>query len=141
MYNNLSQNYESEFSAITLKKPNEKGLFSLDTPIDEETEGLLFYVDKLPAGMAALRTDVEGVQEICEFYIIPCYRRLALGKHVALQILKKRPGFWQIKQIAGTDYATCFWRKVVSEFTQNHYEEDVYNDARWGKVTRQRFRC
>ena len=46
------------------------------------------------------------------------------------------PGTWEIKQIAGAEYASAFWRKTVTAFKQTAYEEDRYTD---GIVTRQRF--
>jgi len=35
VYLNLAQSYEGEFSAITGKKPDENGLFELDTEIEK----------------------------------------------------------------------------------------------------------
>lgn len=67
VYLNLVQSYEGEFSSITKKKPNEKGLFALDVEIGENVKGFLVYVDLLPAGFAAVAVKPENHYEICEF--------------------------------------------------------------------------
>jgi hypothetical protein len=49
------------------------------------------------------------------------------------------PGEWEIKQIAGAEYASHFWRKSITAFGQTVYEEDCFQDPYWGIVTRQCF--
>jgi len=141
IYLNLIQSYEGEFSLITKKKPNEKGLFDLDTIIEGNTKGFILYVDGFPAGIAAIKVKAENSYEVCEFYIAPCYRCKALGRQLAQSIWRRYPGRWEVKQIDGAKCAIFFWRKVISEFTGSNFAEDQYEDQYWGKVTRQQFVC
>lgn len=139
VYLNLVQSYEGEFSSITKKKPNENGLFALDVEIGENVKGFLVYVDLLPAGFAAVAVKPENYYEICEFYIAPYYRRNSLGTKFAHALWRSYPGNWEVKQISGAEYATKFWRKTISSFTQNVFSESQFDDPYWGKVTRQTF--
>ncbi len=139
VYLNLIQGYEAEFSSITKKKPDAKGLFALDTHIGGSTRGFILYENGIPAGIAAIQVDPGGSREVCEFYVVPCYRGRSLGKRFAWYLWKLYPGNWQVKQIEGADHASVFWRKAIEEFTLNRFEEDLYEDAYWGKVTRQKF--
>ena len=140
VYLNLCQSYEGEFSAITDKKPNENGLFELDTQIGGNVLGYLLYEEKSPIGLAAVKTKSGGEQfEVCEFYVVPSFRKQALGKQFAIEIFKMHQGCWEIKQISGAEYATAFWRKTVGEFTGNNFQEDVYQDEYWEQVVRQQF--
>lgn len=139
IYLNLAQSYEGEFSSITKKKPNVKGLFDLDVDICKNIKGFLLYVDSLPAGFAAIAVKSENQYEVCEFYIAPCYRKNSLGTKFAHTLWQLYPGRWEVKQIAGAEYATNFWRKAISSFTQNEFSENQFDDPYWGRVTRQMF--
>jgi predicted acetyltransferase len=140
VYLNLLQCYEAEFSAITLKKPDADGLFELDTQLGEEIKGLLLMVDGRPAAIAAIALKGSARYEVCEFYVVPSFRNSSTGMRFAHLIWTMYPGEWEIKQIAGAEYASRFWRKSITAFEQTAYEEDRFQDPYWGIVTRQRFR-
>ncbi|SDX89737.1 hypothetical protein SAMN05421644_11834 [Allochromatium warmingii] len=140
VYLNLCQSYEGEFSAITGKQPNEKGVFELDTQLGGDVLGYVLYDERTPLGLAAVKMKDRGqAWEVCEFYIVPSARKQGLGKQFALELFKRYPGCWEIKQISGAEYATAFWRKTLAELTGTAFEEDVYQDEYWGAVVRQRF--
>ena len=139
VYLNLAQCYEGEFSAITNKKPNSAGLFELDTLIEKNVKGLILYIEEAPAGFIAILEKHSNDFEICEFYIVPCFRKNAWGKTFAHKVWTMFPGKWEIKQIAGAEYASIFWRKAIESFHQTQYKEDKYEDPYWGLVTRQKF--
>ena len=46
---------------------------------------------------------------------------------------------WQVKQLESARYATCFWLRVIDDFTGSSFEQDVCDDAYWGRVVRQCF--
>ncbi len=138
VYLNLCQSYEGEFSAITAKLPNLDGRFALDTEIGAPIRGFLLYADGLSVEFAAVRVDPD-IREVCEFYIIPSMRKRCLGKAFALLLFAHFPGRWQIKQLEAARYATCFWTKVIAEFTNHKFNQDIYVDAYWGRVARQCF--
>lgn len=139
IYHNLVQCYEAEFSPITGKKPNTSGLFELDTHLGDETLGFLLIINNSPAGIAAIKSKEADAYEVCEFYILPYFRKNAMGMQFAHTIWKKYPGDWEIKQIQGAGYATTFWRKTINSFMGTEYTEECYDDPYWGIVTRQRF--
>lgn len=141
IYLNLMQAYEAEFSVITRKLPDTNGLFSLDTHLDENTFAFLAYEDDVPIGFIAMAIDVGQSYEVCEFYIIPSFRKRNFGAELAFTIWKKYPGTWIVKQIEGADDATVFWRKIIGQLTHNKFEEDQFIDPYWGLVTRQTFSC
>lgn len=138
VYLNLCQSYEGEFSEITEKLPGEDGKFALDTEIGGMTKGFLLYVDGRPVGFAAIKVE-PGMCEVCEFYVIPSMRRRCLGRAFASWLFAHFRGRWQVKQLEGARYATCFWTKVIAEFTGGAFAQDMYADPYWGRVVRQRF--
>lgn len=139
VYLNLMQGYEAEFSAITKKQPDANGIFPLDTHLDENTFAFLAFEDDIPIGFITIFEDIGQRYEVCEFYIIPSFRKQHKGFELASTIWKKYPGTWVVKQIEGADSATAFWRKIIGQLTNNKFEEDKYIDPYWGLVTRQTF--
>jgi predicted acetyltransferase len=139
VYHQLAQSYEAEFSAITGKQPDARGVFPLDTRIGDDVRGFLLSVGGLPAGLIAVRTKGEGAYEVAEFYVVPSFRKQSRGRHFAHAVWRILPGRWEIKQIAGAEYASAFWRKTIGTFPAAEFREDHYDDPYWGKVTRQRF--
>ena len=139
IYMNLAQAYEAEFSKIMQKKPDENGLFPLDTILEGNVTGYLLYVDGIPAGHTAIANESDGNYEVCDFYVVPYFRKNKVGKRFITQVFKMLGGRWEIKQVAGADHAVNFWRDVIGEYTAGNYSEDSYQDGKWGVVTRQAF--
>ncbi|MBP9681191.1 MAG: hypothetical protein KBD76_07285 [Bacteriovorax sp.] len=135
---NLAQAYEAEFSIITKKNPDPNGVYLLDTNIDTEHLGYLFYDNSTPIGFC-IKGISYGRHDIAEFYIIPTYRNNNLGEKMAIEIFKKFPGPWQVRQISGADKAKAFWRKTIKRFTNNNFIESQIPDKHWGQVTCQMF--
>lgn len=140
VYHNLAQCYEAEFSPLTGKHPDASGLFPLDTHIDENIMGYLLYIDETPAGLAAIARKEDNAFEVCEFYVLPLFRKNSSGIRFAHTIWRRHSGTWEIKQIEGADYATAFWRKTIARFGDTPFIEDRYDDPYWGNVLRQTFR-
>jgi predicted acetyltransferase len=138
VYLNLAQGYEAEFSPLTGKKPERDGRFALDTHLGGNVLGYLLYLDERPAGLAAIESHA-GAHEVREFYVVPVFRGKRVGAQFAQALWEQLPGSWEIKQIAGASKATDFWRRAIGEFTAGRFTEDVYEDAIWGRVVRQRF--
>lgn len=144
VYMNLAQAYEAEFSKIMHKKPDINGLFPLDTELGGTITGYLLYIDNIPAGHTAIANETNGHFEVCDFYVVPYFRKNQVGKHFISTLFKQLGGSWEIKQVAGADHAVKFWRDVITHYTaeqllEKSYQEDNYNDCHWGMVTRQRF--
>ncbi|PSV49871.1 GNAT family N-acetyltransferase [Photobacterium indicum] len=139
VYMNLAQAYEAEFSKIMQKKPDENGLFPLDTQIEGNVSGYLLYMDGVPAGHTAIANETPANYEVCDFYVVPYFRKNKVGKSFITDVFKSLGGSWEIKQVAGAEHAVKFWRDVLDDYTAGNYVEDGYEDEKWGVVTRQRF--
>ncbi|WP_320173117.1 hypothetical protein [Maridesulfovibrio sp.] len=138
IFNNLMQNYEAEFSAITGKHPDRQGLYELDVTISEEHPGYLLYEGDNPIGFAVLGKHSE-INDVAEFYIVPSFRRREFGKKFAFELFNLCPGPWQVRQIEGADRAKVFWRMIINEYTGGQYSEVKEDDPYWGPVTKQEF--
>jgi len=139
IYKNLAQCYEAEFSKITGKKPDTQGIFELDTQLSDTVRGLLLMIEGIPAGIAAIALKENSSYEMCEFYVVPSFRKNSAGMNFAHGVWKMYPGAWAIKQIEGAEYASEFWRKTISRYDQTLYVEEHCLDPYWGLVTCQRF--
>lgn len=138
-YLNLAQCYEAEFSSLTHKKPDSSGIFELDTYPGESVQCYILMIEESPAGIAAIRFDDKDSYEMCEFYVIPYFRKNGVGSSFAHMLWKMHPGKWEIKQIVGAEYATAFWCKTITKYNDTTYLQDKYLDPYWGLVTRQKF--
>ncbi|MDN2483409.1 GNAT family N-acetyltransferase [Vibrio agarivorans] len=139
VYANLYQAYGAEFSRIIDDKPDENGLFEIYPQLNGTVTGYLLYIDGLPAALTAIDEKVAKEFEICDFYVLPCFRKNKVGKRFISSLFKQLGGSWEIKQVAGAEHAVSFWRDVVGDYTSENYVEDVYEDHKWGTVTRQCF--
>ncbi|WP_025819843.1 hypothetical protein [Shewanella marina] len=122
------------------KQPNQDGLFTLDTELGGDVTGYLLLVDDVPAGFTAITEQPKACFEVCDFYIVPYFRKNKLGRDFITVLFADLGGSWQIKQVAGAEHAVKFWREVIGDYTQQQYAEDTYQDPKWGRVTRQQFR-
>jgi predicted acetyltransferase len=68
---------------------------------------------------------------LAEFFIMRKYRRQGVGEQVARFIFDQFPGAWQVGQINENTAATIFWRKVISRYTHDHFEEHVLDSDHW----------
>ncbi|MGR5165880.1 GNAT family N-acetyltransferase [Vibrio astriarenae] len=139
VYANLYQAYGAEFSRIIDDKPDENGVFEIYPQLNGTVTGYLLYIDGLPAALTAIDEKAAKEFEICDFYVLPCFRKNKVGKRFISSLFKQLGGSWEIKQVAGAEHAISFWRDVVGDYTSENYVEDVYEDHKWGTVTRQCF--
>ncbi|GIU45145.1 hypothetical protein TUM4438_17940 [Shewanella sairae] len=139
VYGNLYQGYAAEFSKIVDEKPDACGLFEIYPKLAGSVTGYLLYIDGIPAALTAIDEKSAKAYEICDFYVLPCFRKNKVGKRFISSLFEELAGSWEIKQVAGAEYAISFWRDVVSDYTSGNYIEDVYEDSKWGTVTRQCF--
>nr|WP_086939984.1 GNAT family N-acetyltransferase [Thaumasiovibrio occultus] len=139
VYANLYQGYAAEFSKFIGDKPDENGLFEIYPKIANEVKGYLLYIDGVPAALTAIKETPSQHFEICDFYVVPYFRKNKAGKGFISHLFKQLKGTWEIKQVAGADHAVKFWRDVVGDYTDGNYTEDQYANEKWGTVTRQRF--
>ncbi|MGF1735385.1 GNAT family N-acetyltransferase [Photobacterium satsumensis] len=139
VYANLYQGYAAEFSKIIDDKPDENGVFEIYPKIGGSVSGYLLYLDGVPAALTAIEEKSSKEYEICDFYVVPYFRKNKVGKRFISNLFELLEGSWEIKQVAGADHAVKFWRDVVNDYTSGNFVEDKYLDGKWGLVTRQRF--
>ncbi|NVC92455.1 hypothetical protein FC650_02085 [Vibrio natriegens] len=139
VYANLYQGYGAEFSKIIEDKPDENGLFEIYPKLEGDVTGYLLYLDGVPAALTAIEEKSPREFEICDFYVVPYFRKNKVGKRFISNLFETLEGSWEIKQVNGADHAVSFWREVVGDYTSGNFAEDEYADKKWGIVTRQRF--
>lgn len=61
--------------------------------------------------------------ELAGFFILRTYKRKGLGKNAAFQCFEKFKGIWEVHVLPGNETAYRFWRSVINEYTQNHFDE------------------
>ena len=90
-----------------------------------------------PAGFAlvneesVLDPNARGVRTIAEFFVIRSLRRLGLGKSLALETFRRRPGRWEVRQMGANAPAIAFWRRVIGDYTGGRFVEMELDDRRW----------
>ncbi|MBC1501174.1 GNAT family N-acetyltransferase [Listeria weihenstephanensis] len=124
---NLIQFYNYEFSMYvpTIRvKPD--GLFK---PMDltnywSEPAYHPFFikVDDEIAGFALIKSTAE-CSHVEQFFTLKYVANRGIGKAAAKQIFDLFPGKWRVLQIKNNYPAQAFWRKVISEYTNDHYVE------------------
>ena len=65
---------------------------------------------------------------IAEYLVIPKYRRNKIGKQVAFEVFDKFPGNWEVEPSYYSEKAYLFWKKTISEYTNNNYkyEDEIF---------------
>lgn len=66
-----------------------------------------------------------------EFYIRPDYRRHGAGSSAAIQLFDQHRGYWELREIAGNETGTAFWRRILTEYANGNFTELELNDERW----------
>ena len=136
---NLAQGYEAEFSNLTKDMPDADGKFKMHSYPAEQYVSYLCYKDVHPVGFAVLDLISNKAFDIYEFYIVPAVRKQNIGKELAFYLFDTHQGDWQVRQIEGADHSTCFWRRVIEEYTNGNYKEDVIPDPKWNNFLVQTF--
>lgn len=76
-------------------------------------------------------TGADDAWVMSEFFIMRKYRLRGVGEAVARWIFDHHHGTWQVGQIPQNTPATIFWRKVISRYTHDDYEEHLLDNEHW----------
>jgi predicted acetyltransferase len=76
-------------------------------------------------------TGLKDTWVMAEFFIMRKYRHHGVGEQAARFIFDHFTGDWQVAQIKENTNATEFWRKVISRYTHNNFQEHDLNDDKW----------
>ena len=102
------------------QKPNRKAFFIM---VDNAVGGFVLVNQHLliqPNG-----------NNLSEFYIIPKYRGLKIGRQAAIQVFELFKGNWELRELQSNTKAHRFWLNVINDYTQGNYKETVLNSADW----------
>jgi predicted acetyltransferase len=74
---------------------------------------------------------IKNAQSIAEFYIAKEFRKKGIGRIAAIKTFELFPGKWEIREMKDNIVAQGFWRKVISDYTNNEYAEIILNNNQW----------
>ena len=138
---NLMQLYLYDMSQFSHREVDSRGLFNhehLDRYWqDESRAAFLARLGGRPAGFAlvdehsVLKGPGAGVRTIADLFVLRNHRRRGRGTHLAIEVFRRFPGRWEVRQDAGNEPAQAFWRKVIDRYTAGRFVELVLDDHRW----------
>jgi predicted acetyltransferase len=105
-------------------------------------KGYKVLVDREIAGFCLVRLfykDARRLNDIGEFFILRKFRNKGLGRQVAHAIFDMYPGNWQVRQMVDNRPAQVFWRKTISAYTQDQFEEGLKFVDGYGEMVVQKF--
>ncbi|KRN27010.1 GNAT family N-acetyltransferase [Liquorilactobacillus mali] len=126
---NLFQLYEYEFSAyVPSLQVNSDGLFKSANLMDywkgSYYHAFFILADDKIAGFALVReANNDQPNFIEQFFVLHYFSGKGIGKRAANTIFDSFPGKWQVLQIKNNYPAQAFWRNVITEYTNNNFEE------------------
>ena len=119
----LLQQYIKELEAYEPTEQTNDGGFSYAFLsaywVDPDRHPFLFTVDGNVAGFALVRNGSEfaeegPVMEMAEFFVLPAYRRLGIGRTAANHLFTTFAGEWVVSVVQGNDPAQAFWSRAIS---------------------------
>jgi len=135
---NLLQLYVYDWSEILSLDVRDDGRFE-DFPLeaywrDDWRHPFLLRVDGKLGGFALVSersrlTGTAGVVDMAEFFVMRKYRRQGIGRAAATAAFDRFKGPWEVRQRGQHADATAFWRRVISQYTNASYQEDLWSDA------------
>lgn len=145
---NMWPAYIHDLSQYRNQLPNKHGLFDDDEISTYTAENFMtgwwthpkqafafiLYVEERAAGFALVASpplvDGKADKVIAEFFLLHPYRGKGIGKLLATQVFDMFKGSWQVSVLPKSKPALAFWRKVISEYTNDkfHEQEQKYPD-------------
>jgi len=122
-------NYEfTQYDNVDINEYGYYGYLHIDDYWNEEGRfPYLIRVNGKIAGFALICPHCLYVNEknshcFGEFFVMLKYRGMGVGKYVATQLFKNHPGLWEVCYMQNNMPASKFWKRVISEYTNNNYE-------------------
>jgi predicted acetyltransferase len=121
----LWQLYRHDLSEFRDSRPDAAGLFKTERLASYlgDHEVLVVRVGEVPAGFVFVRASREREWTLGEFFLLRHYRRSGLGRRTALDVLRGRPGRWEIAFQEENPAAARFWRRIAAEVTGDDWTE------------------
>lgn len=135
----LLELYSYEFSEFDHSDVDNHGLYGYNYLDNYWTEAgrypFMIRIDNNLAGFVLVRTITEPDNNqyfsIAEFFIMKKYRKSGAGRNVAFQIFDRFHGSWQVAEIEENKPSQAFWRKIISEYTNENFTEIFRDDEQW----------
>jgi predicted acetyltransferase len=80
-------------------------------------------------GTGSRLTGAADVFDMAEFFVLRRHRRSGVGRAAASATFDSFSGPWEVRQRDENPTATAFWRRVISTYTDDHYEESRWHDS------------
>ena len=98
-------------------------------------EPLLIRADGKLAGFALVNTFAHSGRpadfSMAEFFVARKHRRSGVGQAAACEIIRSRPGQWEIAVVRKNVGAQAFWRRVAAAAAEGPVEELDLADDHW----------
>jgi predicted acetyltransferase len=103
--------------------------------IDSGCEPLVFRVDGWIAGFALINdwsaSGFGAKHCMAEFFVLRKYRAVGIGKRAVHELIRARPGVWEIPVAHYNLPALKFWRSTLNAMTGYKIEEVAGDGDRW----------
>lgn len=129
---NLLEKYLCEFAQWDHREVAEDGLYHYPWLDCYWTEpGRFAYLIRVDGHLAgfALVNDYPEIPDrqtdfgLAEFFIMPRYRRMGVGRQAAFQVFDLHRGRWQLQRHPHNLASVHFWNRVVDEYTHGRFEQ------------------
>ncbi len=95
---------------------------------DASRKAFMVKVNEELAGFVLINKEVKSPSSewnMGEFFIIARFQGKGIGGRVAKEIWNLHPGNWEVSVIPENKSALEFWRKNISNFTNNNFKENI----------------
>jgi predicted acetyltransferase len=96
---------------------------------DDRCTAFIVLREQEPVGFAVVQRSLAGSDDpkrhyrLSEFFIRKPFRNRGVGRGAAMLIFARYAGEWTVPEQSRNPGAIRFWRRVVSEFTNNKFRE------------------
>ena len=124
----LAQLERHDLSEFRGTLPNADGTYEIPwLPLffeDPERRAYLIHFEGALAGFALTRPLEGEATSITAFFIVRALRRMGVGHHAALKLLRQQPGRWGIAFQEANPGAARFWRRVATDAVGSDWVEE-----------------
>jgi predicted acetyltransferase len=122
----LWQLYSHDLSEFRGTLPDAAGLYRagrLTRYLDDQDRAVhIVEHEGRPAGFVMVRDLADGLRVLGEFFVVRAARRRGVGRAAALEVLRARPGRWEVAFQEENPSAARFWRQGAVEAGPHHEE-------------------
>jgi predicted acetyltransferase len=115
---NADGRFEYPYLDLYWQQPDDR--FAYLIRVDEEVAGFVLVTRGSPA------TGDPDDLDVAEFFVLPSYRRGAVGQRAAHVLWDRQPGHWIVRVAEGNDGAEAFWRATIAAYATGGVREGRY---------------